>query len=186
MLIKGPRTNFSCSRWSDHKLHPTLEKSLHNESKKTNICILYVYVSGRGGGYLLVSFLASKYTRSRSENICVGKPFFPPHLDLRISNGFSNLPEIWVQRWKHGVLAGMPRLQVGLSGWASLESRADLSEVHPACSLQRGQSWSWWGGWWRISEDKPSPSVALLSCSFELLLSCYCFSCCNETTTTWC
>lgn len=127
-------SNFSCSRWSDHKLHPTLEKSLRNDSKKTtNICIYILRTSGRSRGYKLTCFPTANHTRSRSEHVCVC------HLDFRISHGFSNLPEIRVQRREHRVLAGVRRLQVHLSGWASLQSGADLPEVHPARSLQGGQ-----------------------------------------------
>lgn len=150
-------SNFSCSRWSDHKLHPTLEKSLHNKgNKNVNTSIFFRSVRIRRG-YLLWCFLNNKFTDQPSENVFVNKRVF--HLDFRISNSFSNLPEIWVQRWKHRVLAGMWRLQVGLSGWASLESWTDLPEVHPARRLQRGQLVASAASKWRTSEGKPSPPL---------------------------
>lgn len=133
-------SNFSCSRWSDHKLHPTLEKSLHNQSKK-NIYLSYLSIlfttSVQRRGELLA---CSRTTQTHKIKVWKCFSFLSlSHLDFRISIGFSNLPEIRVQRWKHRVLAGMRRLQVGLGGGASLPSWADLSEVHPARSLQRGQ-----------------------------------------------
>lgn len=111
---------------------------------------------------------------------------------LRISNSFPRLPEIWVQRWEHRVLAGMWRLQVGLGGWPSLESWADLSEVHPASSLQGGQFMkSFWGqdstflgccGWSQSNFDHPlpcfvSPGAILLYLSRRwdfFLFVCFC------------
>lgn len=169
-LAVGGQTTNSTQRW---KNRCTIKV------RKISIYLIYLYYlqqvcKGEASCWHVLKLL--KYTRSRSENVLL---FSLSHLDFRISNGFSNLPEIRVQRWKHRVLAGMRRLQVGLGGGASLPSWADLSEVHPARSLQRGQLVTFVGSRWRASEDKPSPP---LLCSHAALGSHYpvSFSSCNE------
>lgn len=165
-------SDFSCSRWSDHKLHPTLEKLLHNESKKPP-------QKKKKKQEEKERLLAGMFSHHKIHKInksavwwfSVGKHFLFSW--LRISHSFPRLPEIWVQRWKHRVLAGMRRLQVGLSGWPSLESWADLSEVHPASSLQGGQFMkSFWG----------QDSTLLACCGWWLWppTAMFCFSRCNE------
>lgn len=81
------------------------------------------------------------------------------NLDLRIPDCFPRLPEIRVQRWKHWVLAGMRRLQVDLTTWPSLESWTDLSALHPAHSLQRGQLVTCAQSRWNATEENPPPAL---------------------------
>lgn len=127
-ILKGGNSNLSYSRLPDRKLHPSLEKLLRNKSKKSNFLNLETAI-----------YWSICIPRNTCDDL-VSTTNFSFNLSLRISESFPSVPAIGVQRWKHWVLVGMRRLQVSLTGWPSLESWTDLSEVHPAYSQQRGQS----------------------------------------------
>lgn len=148
-------SNFSCSRWSDHKLHPTLEKSLHNESKK-NLFILFIYLYGMSTNNLKredqgLNFFFSSWLQDTWQ---LFKPSWDPSSATKTSSSG------WSAR---------------ASSWPRQRSSPPEPSGSTRGSSSRRPAERCVGSRRRASEGQTFTSVASLSGNDQLLLSCWLF-----------